>query len=315
MRRAHYPHRGGAAVLLVLGVEDEEQIERLHQRGMGFVLADLPHHVQEVRREAERVVRVDERKAHAEAMAARRERRHLRDQPEDLLVTRLRVEDVLRVVVERRQRRNGRHEHPHRMGVVVEAIHEPLAHVLVDERVMGDVRGPGVELFGVRELAVQQQVGHFEIGRVLGELLDRVAAVAEDARVSRRETVIALADAAVDRNAGSYIRRSGSSSRNLEEGNTPFVMSTVISLPVRLSMMVMVSATLVAPFSVVRPRVPASSPDWDGAPVRAASCRACVRRSPPACSPTSSARARSRPSCQQGRSRHRRTRARPRCTG
>ena len=60
---------------------------------------------------------------------------------------------------------------------------------------------------------------------------------------------MALAQAAVDRNAGSYIRRSGSSSRSFDDGNTPFVMATVISLPVRLSMMVMVSATLVAPLT------------------------------------------------------------------
>ena len=70
------------------------------------------------------------------------------------------------------------------MCVVVEAIHEPLAHVLVDERVVRDVGGPRGELLRVRELAVQEEVGHLEIGRVLGELLDRVAAIAQDARVA-----------------------------------------------------------------------------------------------------------------------------------
>ena len=67
------------------------------------------------------------------------------------------------------------------MGVVVEALHEPLAHVLVDERVVRDVVDPAVHLLLVRELAEEQEVGNLEEGRVLGELLDRIAAVTEDA--------------------------------------------------------------------------------------------------------------------------------------
>ena len=58
-------HRGGGAVLLVVGVEDEQHVERVGERGVGVVarLGDLPHHRQEVRGEAERVVGVDERHA------------------------------------------------------------------------------------------------------------------------------------------------------------------------------------------------------------------------------------------------------------
>ena len=70
------------------------------------------------------------------------------------------------------------------MGVVVESVDEPLAHVLVDERVMGDVEHPLIELRLVGELTVQQEVRHFEVGRVLGQLLDRVAAVAQDAGIA-----------------------------------------------------------------------------------------------------------------------------------
>src|SRR5579884_1407215 len=70
------------------------------------------------------------------------------------------------------------------MGVVVEPLEEALAHVLVDERVHGDLMTPGVVLGGVGQLAVEQQVGHLEIGRLLGQLLDRVAAVAQNAVLS-----------------------------------------------------------------------------------------------------------------------------------
>ncbi len=65
---------------------------------------------------------------------------------------------------------------------------------------------------------------------------------------SPSRNVIAERQAAVDRYAGSYMRRSGSSSRNAAEGNTPSVMGTVTCLPVRSSMIVMVSGTLLVPF-------------------------------------------------------------------
>ena len=49
--------------------------------------------------------------------------------------------------------------------------------------------------------------------------------------------------AAVDRNAGSYRKRFLSSSRRAELGKTPSVMGTVTVLPVRSSVIVMVSGT------------------------------------------------------------------------
>ena len=116
-------------------------------------------------------------------MAHRSERRRLGDQPEDLLVPAVAVEDVLGVVVEGAEGSQRRDEHAHWVGVVVEAVDEPLAHVLVDERVVGDLVRPRLELALVRQLAVQQEVGDLEVRRVLGELLDRIAAVAEDAVV------------------------------------------------------------------------------------------------------------------------------------
>ena len=49
---------------------------------------------------------------------------------------------------------------------------------------MGDVVDPLLELLGVRQLVVQQEIGHFEVAGLLGELFDRVAAVAQDAGVT-----------------------------------------------------------------------------------------------------------------------------------
>ena len=65
------------------------------------------------------------------------------------------------------------------MCVVVEAVDERL-HVLVDERVVGDLVHPVLGLLLRRQLAVDQQVRDLEQARVLRQLLDGVAPVAED---------------------------------------------------------------------------------------------------------------------------------------
>ena len=100
---------------------------------------------------------------------------------------------ILRVGVERRQRGDRRDEHAHRVRVVVEALQEALPDVLVDEGVVGDLGLPGVELRRRRQLPVEQEVGHLEVRRVLGELLDRVAPVLQDADVAVHEGDGALA--------------------------------------------------------------------------------------------------------------------------
>ena len=89
----------------------------------------------------------------------------------------------LRVGVEGRERRDGRDQHPHRVRVVVEAVHE-LLDVLVDPRVVGDLPRELLERPGRRQLAAQQEVGHLEEARLLGELLDRVAAIPEETLVT-----------------------------------------------------------------------------------------------------------------------------------
>ena len=182
MRRADDPHGRRGAVLLVVGMQDEKSVHCPCENGVGVKagLGRFPHHRQEVGGEAEGVVRVDKRHPHAEAVGRGRERRHFRDQPDNLLVADVRIEDLLGLGVEGGQRRDGRDEHPHGMGVVVETLEETLAHVLVNKGVVGDLLDPVVELLGIRELSVQDEVGDLEVARLLGQLLDRVTAVLED---------------------------------------------------------------------------------------------------------------------------------------
>ncbi len=86
--------------------------------------------------------------------------------------------DPVGIGVEGRERAHRRHEHAHRVGVVAEALHEVL-DVLVHERVDRDLVHPVGQLSLRRQRAVDDQVGDLEVGGVLAQLLDRVAAVLE----------------------------------------------------------------------------------------------------------------------------------------
>src|ERR1051325_10190334 len=66
---------------------------------------------------------------------------------------------------------------------VVKAVDE-LFDVLVNDRVVSDVVHPLLELRGLGQLAEEQQVRGLEERAALRQLLDRIAAVAEDAAVA-----------------------------------------------------------------------------------------------------------------------------------
>ena len=166
LRGADRAYRVRRAVLLVIGVQDEEDVQGLLQPGIRLVLelGHLVEHVEEVAGVAQVVVRIDVRLPHRVPERERRERRHLRDQADHVEVAELLVVDLVRVGIERRQRAGRREQHPHRVRVVAEALHEAL-DVLVHERVDRDLVRPLVELRLVRELAVDEQVGDLEVGR------------------------------------------------------------------------------------------------------------------------------------------------------
>ena len=209
---AHRADRVGRAVLLVVGVQDEEHVERLDQArvGLELLLAHLEEHREEVGGVAQVVVGVDERLALRVAERPGAQGRHLGDHPHDLHVAVVGVADVAGVGVERRQRADGGHQHAHRVRVVAESVHESL-DVLVHERVVGDLVHPGVVLLLGGELALDQEIGHLEEVGLLRELLDRVAAVLEDALVAVDVGDRGLRHEAVLTNPGSYVARPGTS--------------------------------------------------------------------------------------------------------
>ena len=99
VRAADAAHRVGAAVLLVIGVQDEQHVERALEHRVDLIL-QLGHpeqHVQEVAGEAEIVVGIDVGTADAVAVGVGGDRRHLGDEAVNLLLARLLVEDLLGV--------------------------------------------------------------------------------------------------------------------------------------------------------------------------------------------------------------------------
>jgi hypothetical protein len=169
----------------VIGVQDEQHVEHAFEHGVGHVLplGHAEQHAEEVARVAQVVVRVHVGQPAPVPVRVRGEGRDLRDQPVQLRAPRLLVEDVLGFRIEGRERGDGAGQDAHRMRVVAEAVDE-LADVLVHHRVIGDVAREGLELRAVGQLTVDQQVRGLEKARALGELLDRIAAVVQDALVA-----------------------------------------------------------------------------------------------------------------------------------
>jgi len=69
------------------------------------------------------------------------------------------------------------------MSVILEPLHQ-LLDVLVQQRVLRDGVGPLLKLLFRREFPKQDEIRRFEVGAVLGEFLDWIAAVPEDAFVA-----------------------------------------------------------------------------------------------------------------------------------
>lgn len=95
----------------------------------------------------------------------------------------MRIGNVRRVVIEGRQRADAADHDRHRMRVAAKALIEP-RHLLVDHGVVGD---GAVEIQLLRrgwKLAIQQEIAALQEIAVLGELLDWIAAIEQDAFVA-----------------------------------------------------------------------------------------------------------------------------------
>ena len=183
----------------MVGVKNEEQVQGLgHVRVHLIVLGgNSEHHLEEVLRVTELVLGVDEGMADGLLVRVGGDGGELAQQAEDGEVEVLAAGGLARgVLIEGRERADGRGQGRHRMRVAGKAFVEVL-HVLVQHRVAGDVRGERLELLLIGQPAVDQKVAGLHEGRMLGELLDGDAAVAQDAFLSIEKSDRAEAGAGV----------------------------------------------------------------------------------------------------------------------
>jgi hypothetical protein len=166
-------------------MQDEQQVQclgrdRIHLQRLA---RHLEHHVQEARAVFEVVARIADRPADRIAVGGGGNRRHLGDQTDRRELALGRIVDVEGVVVERGQRTHRGHAHGHRVSVVMEALEEVLQR-LAHHRVMRHFVVELGEFVGLGQFAVDQQIGNFKKIGMFRQLLDRIAAIQQDALVA-----------------------------------------------------------------------------------------------------------------------------------
>ena len=187
--RGEVPAGGGRAVHLVLGVEQEEDVEGLAELGVGPIIdvAVGVQHVQKVLRVGQPLLGLRQLLAGPQVVRRRRDGGGVADDPGDLLVLHdvglvdaASLERGVGLRVERAQARQPDDQGAHGVGVGRQGGHG-LLDSLGNHSVLHHEPLPVVALALVRELAVQNEVGDVQIRGALGELLDGVAPVPQDA--------------------------------------------------------------------------------------------------------------------------------------
>jgi hypothetical protein len=169
----------------VVGMEDEDPVHgpRQHRIDMVLLARHRVAHAQEIRGVVELVLGINERLADGIFVGHRSERRQLGDHADGGDVALDRIGNVEGVVIERRQCADRAHHDRHRMRIATEALEEA-AHLLVHHGVACHQVVEIVLLSGGGQVAVEQKIAGLEEIAVLGELLDRVAAIEQDAVVA-----------------------------------------------------------------------------------------------------------------------------------
>jgi len=193
-RRAGEADGRGRGVLLVVGVQDEDAVHGTGQYRIDDIVLgrDGEAHAQEILGVAQVVARRNEGLAHVIFEGARRDRRHLGDQPDGRNVALDRIMDVQAVVIEGRQGPDRADHDGHRVGVAAEALEEAV-ELGVQHGVGGDAAFEGLVFRGRGQLAVQEQVADLDEVGLRGQLVDRIAAVQQGADVAVDEGQPALA--------------------------------------------------------------------------------------------------------------------------
>ena len=178
----------------MIGMQNEDAPHGARQHGVDlvFLARHREAHMQKVGRVIELVLRIDEGLPDRVFVGHGGDGRHLGDHAHARHLALLGILDIDGVVIEGGERADHAHHDRHRMRVAPEPGVEP-RHLLMHHRVLGDAVLEVRKLSRRREFAVEQQVAGLKEGAVLGELVDRIAAIEQDALVAVDEGDLRLA--------------------------------------------------------------------------------------------------------------------------
>ena len=183
--RACQAHRGGGGVLLVVGMQDQNVLHGLgqHRVWLPFLARRAEHHIEEVIDIRKIVTRVHKRLTGGVLVGHGRDRRQLGDQPEGGNLAAARIVDIDGVVIKRRQRADHAAHDRHWVRVTAKAVVKA-RELFMHHGVVRDGVDEFRQLRRIRQLAVHNQVGHFEEAAIRGQILDRITAILQYADVT-----------------------------------------------------------------------------------------------------------------------------------
>ncbi len=178
----------------MIHVQDENLVEGVGEHRIDLIILRLDRetHAHEVRSVVEFIAREDEGLADGIFERHGGDGRHLGDHAVAGDKALLRIVDVGGVVIEGGKRPDDPDHDRHRMRVAAEAVVEVLK-LLMHHGVHGDRMFEIRPLFGVGQFAVQKQISNLDEVRMLGKLVDGIAAVKQDPLIAVDERDLGFA--------------------------------------------------------------------------------------------------------------------------
>ena len=196
LRRTDDAYRERTAVLLVIRVQNQDQVQCVHdlRRANVLLVRQREHHVQQVLAVPQMRVRIVEWETLRSAIGECSNRADLADQPSRRLVKRLRVLKGQKLLVIVGQIVQTGREDRHRRRVDRNLL-ELVPSTFVQQRMGGQQLAEVSQLVGGRHAAENQQPSHTHKTGYLRELLDRNSPITQDPLLAINERDLAFANA------------------------------------------------------------------------------------------------------------------------
>ncbi len=178
----------------MIGVQYQDPVHSSH---LYRVQDEVPvghakQHLHEVARVIVLVARIALRPTDTVGVARGGDRRHLGHEPDRGIEALFGIPDIHIVVIKSRQRADHAYHDCHRVGIAAKAAIET-DHLLMQQIMLAHGLAERGLLDGRRQLPEHEQIGHLKKVALLGQLLDGITAIRQDARIPIHEGDSALA--------------------------------------------------------------------------------------------------------------------------